>query len=149
MEKCFFQEKLGLRSKTWGKRLCFWSWKSSFWRNLKKRWKKEDQCTSIFHFADRPEVPYEVDLGRNSFPTKIGFQNSGDFMNFGRFFEKNVCPKSDPEVSGRCLGPSPTYYRLFSTYSKQKTPRLKNRFPGLSSQPALKQKETHKFLNLR
>ena len=29
---------------------------------LQKLWKKEDQCTSIFHFADRPEVPYEVDL---------------------------------------------------------------------------------------
>ena len=41
---------------------------------LKKLWKKEDQCTSIFHFADRPEVPYEVDFWRNSFPQKNGFQ---------------------------------------------------------------------------
>ena len=40
---------------------------------------KEDQCTSIFHFADRPEVPYEVDFRRNSFPTQNGIQTNRRF----------------------------------------------------------------------
>ena len=44
---------------------------------------------------------------------KYGFQTSGRFMFFRRFFyvflETMFCPKSAPEVSGRCLGPSPTY----------------------------------------
>ena len=29
---------------------------------LQKLWKIEDQRTSIFHFADPPKLPYEVDF---------------------------------------------------------------------------------------
>ena len=53
---------------------------------LKKLWKKEDQCTSIFHFADRPEVPYEVDFWRKSFPEKW-FSDNLTFVDLlGRWF---------------------------------------------------------------
>ena len=57
-EKVCVYEKLGLRAKHLVKvillivEIVF----------LQKVWKKEDQCTSIFHFADRPELPYEVDF---------------------------------------------------------------------------------------
>ena len=54
---------------------------------LQKVWKKEDQCTSIFHFADRPELPYEDDFWRNRFPTKIGFQKIWRLLSFWDFWE--------------------------------------------------------------
>ena len=57
---------------------------------LKKRWKKEDQCTSIFHFVNRPELPHEVDFSRNRFARNIGFQQSWSFLFWGRFW---VFPK--------------------------------------------------------
>ena len=79
MKKCFFRKN--------------WGWDQKHVVNgyvlvvkvqfLKKVWKKEDQCTSIFHFADRPEVPYEVDFWRNSFQQKTAF---GKFDVFGRWF---------------------------------------------------------------
>ena len=57
MKKCF-QMKTGVESNTPGK--------SHFLiveiKFLQKILKKDDQCTSIFHFADRPELPYEVDF---------------------------------------------------------------------------------------
>ena len=31
---------------------------------------KEDQCTIILHFADRPEVRYEVEFSRNRYLNK-------------------------------------------------------------------------------
>ena len=97
-EKVCVDEKLGLRSKHRVK------------LNLliveivfsQKVWKKDDQCTSIFHFADRPELPYEVDFSRNRFPTKIGFQKmcrflylrgaflEGGFERFRRYFDEFV-----------------------------------------------------------
>ena len=77
-EKVFFQDKLGLRSKTWGKRLCFGRESPVFEESMKER----RQCTSIFHFADRPEVPYEVDFWRNSFTDKTVFKK----IVFGRWF---------------------------------------------------------------
>ena len=71
MTKCFFMKNWG-----WDQTLevkgCFLIVKVQF---LKKVWKKEDQCTSIFNFADRPEVPYEVDFWRNSCPTKNRFSD--------------------------------------------------------------------------
>ena len=57
-EKVCVYEKLGLRSKHRVKVICL----IVEIKFLQKVWKKEDQCTSIFHFADRPELPYEVDL---------------------------------------------------------------------------------------
>ena len=45
--------------------------KIQFWRNYS--WKKQDQCTSVLHLVDRPGVPYEVELWRNSAPLEIGF----------------------------------------------------------------------------
>ena len=57
-EKVLFHEKLGLRSKHRVK-VRFLIVEIKF---LQKVLKKEDQCTSIFHFADRPELPYEVDF---------------------------------------------------------------------------------------
>ena len=78
-KKMFFHEKLGLRSKTWGKNPLFIA-KVKF---LKKVWKKEDQCTVIFPLADRPEVPYEVDFWRKSFPATNRFSENlllGDFL---------------------------------------------------------------------
>ena len=74
-EKVSFHEKLWLRSKRQVK-VRFFIVEIKF---LQKVWKKEDQCTSIFHFADRPEVPYEVDFWRNSFPKEIGFQKMWSF----------------------------------------------------------------------
>ena len=70
MKKCFFRKNWGWDSKHEVKGYVL----VVKVQILKKRWKKEDQCTSIFHFADRPEVPYEVDFWRNSFPQKNGFQ---------------------------------------------------------------------------
>ena len=62
---------------------------------FKKLWKKEDQCTSIFHFADRPEVPYEVDFRRKSFANKKRFPENVVFLGFwgGWFwaFAKKIC----------------------------------------------------------
>ena len=49
---------------------------------LKKRWKKEDQCTSILPQADWPELPYEVDFWRNRFAQNIAFQKSWRFWLF-------------------------------------------------------------------
>ena len=69
-EKVCFYDKLGLRSKHRVK-VNFLIVEIVL---LQKVWKTEDQCTSIFHFADRPELPYEVDKRRNRFPTIIGFQ---------------------------------------------------------------------------
>ena len=46
--------------------------------------KERDQCTSIFHFADRPEVPYEVDFRRHSFPEKLVFRKCYVFGFFWR-----------------------------------------------------------------
>ena len=66
MKKCLFRKTWG-----WGQQLYvkgrFLVVKVQFLKNV---WKKEDQCTSIFHFVDRPELPYEVDFWRNSFPKK-------------------------------------------------------------------------------
>ena len=75
-EKVCVYEKLGLRSKHRVKvnllivEIVF----------LQKVWKKEDQCTSIFHFADRPELPHEVDFSRNRFARNIGFQKRCRFF---------------------------------------------------------------------
>ena len=82
-EKVLFHEKLGLRSNTWGT-IPFLIVKVQF---LKKLWKKEDQCTSIFHFADRPEVPYEVDFWRNSFSKQKPVSENSTFFecDFGCF----------------------------------------------------------------
>ena len=71
-EKVCVYEKLGLKSKHRVK-VVFLIIGSVF---LQKLWKTEDQCTSIFHFADRPELPYEVDFSRNRFARNIGFQKS-------------------------------------------------------------------------
>ena len=49
---------------------------------LQKVWKLEDQCTSIFHFADRPELPYDVDFWRKSFPTENRFSEILTFLDF-------------------------------------------------------------------
>ena len=57
-EKFFFHEKKGLRSKHLVKVILL----IVEIKSLQKVWKKEDQCTSIFHFADQPELPYEVDF---------------------------------------------------------------------------------------
>ena len=65
-EKVLLQEKLGLRAKHRVK-VIFCIVEIAL---LQKVWKKEDQRTSILHFADRPELPYEVDFRRKSFPTK-------------------------------------------------------------------------------
>ena len=81
MKTNFFMEKLGSRSKSCGKRLCLCrETPVVFFQFFWKRWKKEDQCTSISHFADRPELPYEVDFRRNRFPTKISFQKIWRFF---------------------------------------------------------------------
>ena len=82
MKTYFFMEKLGSRSKSWGKRLCFGRESPVFSSLFLEGWKKEDQCTSIFHFADRPELPYEVDFWRKSFPIKIGFRKIVRFCAF-------------------------------------------------------------------
>ena len=42
---------------------------------------------------------------------------------FLRFFEKMCRPKSAPEVSGRCLGPSPTYSGPIPTHFGPKPPK--------------------------
>ena len=39
--------------------------------NPSLRWTNGDQQKSIFHFADRPDVPYKVDLWRKRFPREI------------------------------------------------------------------------------
>ena len=57
-EKVCFYDKLGLRAKHRVK-VNFLIVEIVF---LQKLWKKEDQRTSIFHFVDRPELPYEVDF---------------------------------------------------------------------------------------
>ena len=57
-EKVLVHGKLGLRAKHRVK-VIFLIVEIVF---LQKLWKKEDQCTSILHFADRPELPYEVDF---------------------------------------------------------------------------------------
>ena len=85
MKRCFFMKKLGLRSNSWGKNpFCIVKVQS-----LKNVWKKEDQCTSIFHFADRPEVPYEVDFRRKIFSKNRFSENVTCFIlfegDFGRF----------------------------------------------------------------
>ena len=78
MKKCVFM-------KTWGRdqklqiKGRFLIVKVQF---LKKVKKIEDQCASLFHFADRPELPYEVDFRRNRFPAKIGFQKISRFWVF-------------------------------------------------------------------
>ena len=54
-EKVCVYEKLGLRAKHRVKVICLIV-EITF---LQKVW-KNDQCTSIFHLADWPEVPYEV-----------------------------------------------------------------------------------------
>ena len=83
-EKVCFYDKLGLRSKHEAKIRCL----IVKVQVLKKVWKKEDQCTSIFHFADRPEVPYEVGFWRTSFPKERFWENLSffDFLDgdFGR-----------------------------------------------------------------
>ena len=71
-EKMCFHEKLGLRSNTPGKRLCFGRESPVFEESMKE----EDQCTSIFHFADRPELPYEVDFEEIVFPKQIGLRKT-------------------------------------------------------------------------
>ena len=63
-EKVCVYEKLGFKSKRKVK-VMFLIVEIMF---LQKVWKKEDQCASIFHFADRPEVR------RNRFAQNIGFQ---------------------------------------------------------------------------
>ena len=73
-EKVCVYEKLGLRSKHRVETV-FFIVESVF---LQKLWKTEDQCTSIFHFADRPELPYEVDFRRNRFPKKKKEKNGFD-----------------------------------------------------------------------
>ena len=50
MKKCIFMRNWGWDQKH-QVNVMFFIVKVKF---LKKRWKKEDQCTSIFHFADRP-----------------------------------------------------------------------------------------------
>ena len=84
MKKCFFMKNWGW-DQTHEVKICFYLKSPVF----KKVWKKEDQCTSIFHFADRPELPYEVDFWRNSFPTKRFSENFAfnDFVGgwFGAF----------------------------------------------------------------
>ena len=54
MKKCFFMKNWG-----WDQQLevqiSFVIVKIKFLKNM---WKKEDQCTSISHFADRPEVDF-------------------------------------------------------------------------------------------
>ena len=57
-EKVPSNEKLGLRA-THRVKVNFLIVENVF---LQKVWRKEDQRTSIFHFADRPELPYEVDF---------------------------------------------------------------------------------------
>ena len=75
---------------------------------LTKLWKKEDQCTSIFHFADRPELPYEVDFWRNSFQknrvseivTFLDFVG-GWFWTFpNRFLQ--ICKQFGLNLDGKC-----------------------------------------------
>ena len=80
MKKCFFMKNWGWDQKLEVKGYVLVQ-KVQF---LKKRWKKEDQCTSIFHFADRPELPYEVDFWRNRFAQNIGFQICWRFWNLLR-----------------------------------------------------------------
>ena len=58
---------------------------------LKNIWKKEDQCTNIFHFADRPELTYEVDFRRNSFPNKWFSETLTCLHLCGEWFR--TCPK--------------------------------------------------------
>ena len=78
MKKCFFMANWG-----WDQTLEVKGYvlvvKVQF---LTKVWKKEDQCTSIVHFVDRPELPYEVDFSRNRFARNIGFQKSWRFWFF-------------------------------------------------------------------
>ena len=93
-EKCFFRKNWG-----WDQQLevkvLFLIVKVQF---LRKIWKIEDQCASIFHFADRPELPYEVDFWRNRFAQNIGFRKSwrvwtfleGEFGCFRRDFYEFV-----------------------------------------------------------
>ena len=89
-EKVPSNEKLGLRAKHRVKNICLIV-EIVF---LQKLWKKEDQRTSIFHFADRPELPYEVDFWRNRFAQNIDFQKcwrfftfaEGDFGRFPKYF---------------------------------------------------------------
>ena len=61
---------------------------------LKKVGKKEDQCASIFHFRDRPELPYEVDFRRNIFPQKR-FPENLTFIILLELFRKVVLGVSE------------------------------------------------------
>ena len=78
MKKCFFRNNWGWHQtlEVKGRLLVV---KIKF---LRKLWKKDDHCTSIFHFADRPEVPYEVHFWRNRFAQNIGVQKSWRFLTF-------------------------------------------------------------------
>ena len=55
--------------------------------------KKDDQYTVILLFADRPELPYEVDFWRNRFAQNIGCQTSF------RFYFWNVILGVSEEIS--------------------------------------------------
>ena len=83
MKKCFFMKNRGWDQKLEVKGYVLVQ-KVQF---LKKVWKKDYQCTSIFHFADRPELPYEVDFWRNSCPSQNICSEKLTFFGFlGRFF---------------------------------------------------------------
>ena len=75
-EKVLFHDKLGSRSNTWGKRLCFGRECPVFLESM------EERGSMYFHFADRPELPYEVDFSRNRFARNIGFENMWRFESF-------------------------------------------------------------------
>ena len=64
-----------VESNTPGKRLFFDRGNRVYAESMEK----EDQCTSIFHFADRPELPYQVDFWRKSFPIQIGVRKMWRF----------------------------------------------------------------------
>ena len=83
VKKCFFKKHWG-----WDQQLEVKGYDSVMKvQLLKKLWKKEDQCTSIFHFADRPEVPYEVDFWRNRFAqTSVFRKKCVFFFFFGGWF---------------------------------------------------------------
>ena len=121
-EKVCVYEKLGLRSKHRVK-VFFFIVESVFLQTL---WKTEDQCTSILHFADRPEVPYEVDFWQKTFSTKIGFHKPGRVMSWDVLVKKKFVQK----VTQKCLGglwdhprPIPAYSGLFWTYFGPKSPK--------------------------
>ena len=99
---------------------------------LMKTWKKEDQYTIILPFADRPEVPYEVNFFKSSFPTKC-------VMIFLRFVNTK---RFGSGMSQKCFwsiwdysGPIPAYFgqildlnrpvnKSYKTYIKNKNHAL-------------------------